>query len=438
MIRTLVVVIPLIFASVLSSGAAPSAPRPFGVATNSFDVRDFGARGDGKTKDTTAVQRALDACAAAGGGTVVVPAGNYLIGSVVIGPSTTLKLEARANLSGSPDITDYPLVRVRWEGEFTRGHRALLSAEKSGGVAILGRGSIFVPPLSVSSLRNPRGPVLIELTETTNVLLDGFSTQYQQLWSIHLLCCSNLTVRNLTIRSINFNGDGIDLDSCDNTTIEHCSIDTGDDAISLKSGRGLEAVRLSRPTQNVLIRDCSLVSSIYAGLSIGSEMSGGIRNVRIEHCLISGRQNGILLKSRDGRGGFIEDVTGEDLLIRHSPTFLAIDLLKKGIQATEPVPGEVAKWALLRGIRFQNIQVDEVAELVTAKDVPPERPVEGLTLNDITGSCGKGITLANMVDVNLAGINVTGFQGPLVATQNVKGSGLDNPSTPAPTPLKSP
>ena len=144
------------------------------------------------------------------------------------------------------------------------------------------------------------------------------------------------------------------------------------------------------------------------------------------------------LSSRDGRGGFIEDVTGEDLLIRHSPTFLAIDLLKKGIQATEPVPGEVAKWALLRGIRFQNIQVDEVAELVTAKDVPPERPVEGLTLNDITGSCGKGITLANMVDVKLAGINVTGFQGPLVATQNVKESGLDNPSTPAPTPLKSP
>jgi polygalacturonase len=101
MIRTLVVVIPLIFASVLSSGAAPSAPRPSGVATNSFDVRDFGARGDGKTKDTTAVQRALDACAAAGGGTVVVPAGNYLIGSVVIGPSTTLKLEARAKTSSS-------------------------------------------------------------------------------------------------------------------------------------------------------------------------------------------------------------------------------------------------------------------------------------------------------------------------------------------------
>ena len=158
--------------------------------------------------------------------------------------------------------------------------------------------------MTLSALRNPRGPALIELTEATDVRLDGFTTQYQRLWSIHLLFCRNLTAKNLIIRSVSYNGDGIDVDSCQNVRIEHCDINTGDDAISLKSGRGLAALRLDRPTEDVVIRDCTLVSSIFAGIGFGSEMSGGIRNVRIEHCTIAGRQNGILFKSRDGRGGF--------------------------------------------------------------------------------------------------------------------------------------
>ena len=146
-------------------------------STNSWNVRDLGAKGDGHTKDTAALQKALDACVSAGGGTVVMPAGNYLIGSIVLGSNTTLKLEARANLTGSPDIDDYPLARVRWEGEFAQGHRALISSEKADHVTITGPGSIFGPPISVSSLRRPRGPVLIELANGTNVVLEGFTTQ---------------------------------------------------------------------------------------------------------------------------------------------------------------------------------------------------------------------------------------------------------------------
>ena len=168
-----------------------------------FNVRDYGAKGDGKTKDTVALQKALDTCAAAGGGTVRLPEGAYLTGSLVLGANTTLRFEPRANLVGSPDIEDYPLVRVRWEGEFRQGHRALISAEKAGNVSIEGPGAIFGPPLTVSRLRDPRGPVLIELTDCTNAVLEGFSTQYQQLWSIHLLFCRNFTARNLIIRTLN-------------------------------------------------------------------------------------------------------------------------------------------------------------------------------------------------------------------------------------------
>jgi len=390
-----------------------------------FNVRDYGAKGDGKTKDTAALQKTLDACAAAGGGIVCVPEGVYLTGSLVVGANTTVRFDPHANLMGSPDIGDYPLVGVRWEGEFRQGHRALISAEGADNVRLEGPGAIFGPPLALSRLRDPRGPLLIELTECTNAVLEGFSTQYQQLWSIHLLFCRNFTASNLTLRSLNANGDGIDVDSCSDVTIERCDINTGDDAIALKSGRGLAAARLGRPTQNVTIRQCILASSTFAALAVGTELSGGIRNVKIEDCTLSGRQNAIFLKSRDGRGGFIENLTGANLVINKSPTFIGIDFLKKGIQASDPVPGEAEKWTRMSHVSFNHIRVSDVAEIVAGSNVSAERPVDGLALTDITGTCERGITLANASDVKLTGIKVTGFQGPLVTTQNVKGQGLD-------------
>jgi polygalacturonase len=422
--------------AVILSGCSLSAAdtNPVAAATAgraSLNVRDFGARADGKSKDTSAFQKALDACATNGGGTVVVPTGNYLIGSIIMGANTTLQLERHADLNGSPDIADYPIIRTRWEGEFAPAHRALISAENAANITIQGSGNIFGPPSSLSRLRNPRGPVLIEFTGCTNVVLDGFSTQYQQLWSIHPLLCRNVTARNLVIRSVNTNGDGLDVDSCSDVLIEHCNIDTGDDAISLKSGRGMEAVRIARPTENVVIRDCTLVSSQFGGIGLGTEMSGGIRNVRIENCFISGHQNGIFIKSRDGRGGYMENITGDNIVINNSPTFLGINLLNKGIQASEPVTGKVEKWANVRNLSFTNIRVENVAQLVAGADIPAEQPLNGLSLANVTGTCARGITLVNSVNVKLAGINVTGFQGPLVTTTNVQGTGLDDSSAPA-------
>ena len=178
-----------LFILILSLWLTPFAFIANIAAKGQFDVRAFGAAGDGKTKDTAAFQKALDACQAAGGGTVSVPDGYYLIGSIVIGENTTLQLEGRANLIGSPDLADYPLVQVRWEGEFAEGHRALISSDKAGHIGLSGRGSIFGPPVSLSHLRDPRGPALIEFSECRDVTLDGFATQYQRLWSIHLVLC---------------------------------------------------------------------------------------------------------------------------------------------------------------------------------------------------------------------------------------------------------
>jgi len=430
--RTLLVCLPVILLASCSTPKviiekkppAPEATVP--VSENGvYNVRAFVAAGDGKTKDTVAFQKALDACAAAGGGTVSVSNGLYVIGSIVIGTNTTLRLEGKASLMGSPDIEDYPLIQVRWEGEFRQGHRALIYAENTAHVGIVGKGFIYGPPISVSHLRDPRGPALIEVSGCDDVTLDGFTTLYQQLWSIHPVLCKNLVARNLTIRTVNANGDGIDIDSCSGVLIEKCNIDTGDDAISLKSGRGLSAAQLARPTENVTIRDCTLASSVYAALGIGTELSGGIRNVRLENCTISGRQNAIYLKSRDGRGGYIENLTGENLIVQNSPTFIGIDFIKKGIQASDPVPGDVEKWTAMRNVTFNNISVHNIADLVLGTAVPPQRPVENLTLTNIKGDCAHGIRLANMTNVVLSGIDVTGYSGELITKSNVTGTGLD-------------
>lgn len=213
-------------------------------------VRAFGAAGDGKHKDTAAFQKALDACDAQGGGTVVVEAGNYLIGSIQLHPHTTLVLQKNAIVTGSPSPDDYPLVPVRFEGAMVQGHRALIYADHADNIAIIGPGSL-IGDNKIGNLRNLRGPVMVELVNCANVELNGFTDRYRRLWSIHLLYCNNVVAQNLTIRSTPTlsNGDGIDVDSSTHVLVENCDIDTGDDSISLKSGRGLmQCGSRGRPT----------------------------------------------------------------------------------------------------------------------------------------------------------------------------------------------
>jgi polygalacturonase len=429
---------PAVFAQSASSRHSTTATRPSAPKV-SLNVRDFGAKGDGNTNDTSAFQTGLDRCAALGGGEVIVPAGDYLIGGIQLRSNTTLRLDAAATLHGTPNIDDYAVTTVRWEGKWIPGHVALIYALDAQNIAVIGAGKIIGNP-ALSGRPRPdaplRHPALIEFIRCNGIHLEGFSTEYKSMWSVHPTSCENITIKNLTIRSTGGNGDGIDIDSCKHVTITGCDIATGDDCISLKSGRGSEAYTMLQTTEDVHISNCTFADSIFACIGIGSETSGGIRDVWIKDCKFTGAKTyAIYIKSRRGRGAFIENIFADGLEVSNcTGGFLRLNMTGSGIQDQDPVPGDEGI-PTARNWRFSNVVVRDVPKLVQATELDPRKPLDELWLTNITGTCKEGIFLAHVRHAVLRDIRVTGFTGALLNTIDVTGKGLESARPfPAPTP----
>jgi len=419
--------------------APKAAPPKVGTGPARLNIRDeaFGAKGDGTTKDTLAIQTALDRCAVLGGGEVLVPAGQYLTGSIQLRSNTLLRLAEGSVLMGSPDMDDYLVTTVRWEGRWIPGHIGLVNAIDAHNVGMAGPGKIAGNealggrPVGAigSGPKSLRHPALVEFIRCDGVFLQGFSTTYARMWNVHPSNCTNVWVEGLTIRSNTGNGDGIDVDSCKHVHISKCDIATGDDCISLKSGRGLEGFTLKQITEDVTIEDCTFSDNIFACIGIGSETSGGIKDVKVRRCKFTGAKTfALYIKSRPGRGAALEDLLFEDLDVSgtYGGGLLRFNLLASGLLGEDPVPG-------LEGIpqgkdfTFRNIRIAPeavVPVLVDGAGVHPNKPLQGLTIENITGPCKKGITLANARAVVIRGVKVTGFDGPLLSTLNVTGVGL--------------
>jgi len=407
-----------------AAGSEPAAARPKIV----LNVRDFGATGDGATKDTAAIQQAIDRCSVFGGGETLVPAGNYLTGSIQLKSNVVLRFEQDATIIGSSDYADYPVTQVRWEGKWIQGHIALIYAIDAEHIGIVGPGKIvgYSPVNGPSNSQiKVRRPALIEPINCNDIHLEGFSTSYHGIWSLHPTCCDNILIKNLVIRSTGGNGDGIDVDSCKHVRIDGCDISTGDDCISLKSGRGSEGYLLHEPTEDVHISNCTFADSLFACIGIGSETSGGIRGVRIEHCKFTGAKTfALYIKSRPGRGAFIEDIVANDLDVSGTQGgLIRFNLLGSGKQDESPVPG-VEGIPTVKNFRFSNIRVTDAPILVDGTSVHPGKPLEGFSLTNVTGTCAKGIYLANVHKAEIKNINVAGFAGPLLNLVNVTGTGL--------------
>lgn len=399
---------------------APAKP------TVTLNVRDYGATGDGTTKDTLAIQLTIERCSVFGGGEVVVPAGDYLTGALVLRSGVTLRIEEGATLNGSTDMSDYPFAQVRWEGHWVKGYIGFISATDAENIGLVGAGKIVGNPQLRG--RNERGtgyrfPALIEFNNCKNVRVEDLYTQQFGMWSTHPVYCENVSFKNVIFKS---GADGIDVDSCKHTVIDGCTFDTADDSISLKSGRGAEGNLIGRVCEDTLITNCTLSDSGFACIGIGSETSAGVRRVRIEHCkFVHARSHAIFIKSREGRGAFVEDISATDLDVSGmGQGFLQITNTNTGKSDGEAsVVGEPGI-PLFRNFRFSNVRVTDVPVLVDATKTDPRKPVDGLTLTNVTGTCKKGIELANVKNVHLSGIEVTGFDGPLLAIADVTGTGL--------------
>ncbi len=254
------------------------------------------------------------------------------------------------------------------------------------------------------------------------VLVQDVFTQGNDMWSTHPVYCEDVTFRNVTVHG---GADGIDVDSCKSVVIDGCEFQTRDDCISLKSGRGLEGNTIGVPCEDVRISNCTFNDAVWACIGIGSETSGGIRNVRVEHCkCVGARTFAIYIKSRPGRGAFIEDIFVDDLDVSGAQGgFLRLNFVDSGLQDSDPVPGEEGI-PTVKNFRFTNIRVKDAPVLVQGTAVDGRKPLDGLVLENIRGTCGKGILLANMRHVEIKDIHVTGFTGPLLSTYQVTGKGV--------------
>ena len=421
-------------ATTASAAPAPIAKAKAPKTDLRLDPRDFGAKGDGTSKDTVALQTALDRCAVLGGGQVVVPAGVYLTGALRMGSNTALVLDEGATLQGSPDLVDYPVVQVRWEGRWTPGYVGLIWAQDAHDVAIAGKGKILgskAIPGRVDKASGLRHPSLLEFVDVGGLSVTDVYTEQNDMWSIHPVYCDDVLFRGVTVKG---GADGIDVDSCRRVVIERCDFDTVDDCISLKSGRGLEGNVIGRPTQDVRISDCVFRDHRWACIGIGSETSGGIRKVLVERCrCLAAYTFAIYIKSRPGRGAFIEDIVMRDLEVSGAQGgFLRLNFLDSGKQDPFPVPG-LEGVPTVRDFTFERIRVSDAPVLVEAVNIHPDKPLDGFVLRNITGTAGKGLSLANMRNVTLANIDVAVAEGPKLAISNVTGRGLAGAATLPPT-----
>ncbi|CAG0936499.1 Polygalacturonase [Thermoflexales bacterium] len=361
-----------------------------------FNVRAYGALGDGQTLDTAAIQAAIDACYQQGGGTVTVSAGNFVTGSIALRDNITLNLEAGAVLLGSEDLNDYPILNGRWEGAEQPTYASLITGTQLQNIAVVGRGTIdgrgaqWWRRFTDKTLEYAR-PRLIAFTNCTNVLIEGITAINSPSWTINPVRCENVTIHRVSIinPADSPNTDGINPDSCRMVRVSNCYVSVGDDCITIKAGVETEDRDKRAPCENVTITNCTMAHG-HGGVVIGSEMSGGVRNVVISNCVFIGTDRGLRFKSRRGRGGVVEDIRISNIVMTDVLCPLTMNLYYAcGAWGDTQVSDKQAQPVTERTPQFRRIHLSHI----TAREVKyaaaflyglAEMPVEDITLSDIS------------------------------------------------------
>lgn len=451
----------------------PQLQRPT-FPNRSWSVADFSAVGNGRTLNTNAIQRAIDTCSQAGGGRVIVPSGRWLTVPIELKSGVDLHLEAGAELVFTDEKKHYfpdPTSPRKGDGKNRLSGQSyapemanaflpkpLISASGCRNIAITGPGKLDGQGLGWWPLHQgwwearqreyPQAvhdhawqgldasgkyerPPMIHPVNCRNVLLEGFTISNGPFWMIHPLACENLIVRKVTVRSAgparnphSPNTDGINPESCKNVLIEDCDIDTGDDSVAIKSGLDEAGRKRGLPSQNIVIRHCRL-----RRIAIGSEMSGGVRNVLIQDCDVSGMSSCIHIKSRRGRGGIVENIWVQDLrsgVCNSAVLQLDMEYWTQYIPAPlEPVSERTPKF---RNIHFKNITSDRPSPTGRAIYLNglPEMPMENLTFENIDIASQGGMVCHNARKITFKKVTLRPQQGPVLALKNCQGISLSD------------
>jgi polygalacturonase len=410
------------------------------------DVKKYGAKGDGTTKDTAAIQRAVDECSAGkGGGTVVLEAGTYVSAPILLKSNVTFELKKDTTLLGSPDHEDYPEIT-----EFkVRGHQALLSSVNAEHVSITGEGVIDGNGASWWHMQRPGGgprpagaggaaasgapaaggagmqrpaerPRLVVFDHSKHVSLTGVTVKNSPFWTVVPYYSDDVVIRNVRITATlpSPNTDAIDPFSSSNVVIDHVYADVGDDNVAIKSGQ-VNSPGPDDPSKNITITDCTFEHG--HGVSIGSEIAGGVQNVRVERVSFKGTDQGVRIKANRDRGNDVSNIVFKDITMDGVKTSILISEYYPKAMPDGPV--EAAPVTRLTP-KFHNIRIENIKSINSpwAGVIVglPESHVTDIELKNVDIQATKGFQVG-YADVKTDGFKVTTTDGSKAITLGADG-----------------
>ena len=448
------------------------------------DIRDFGAKADGETLNTEAINNAIKAVSEKGGGKVVIPEGLWLTGPVVLQNNVNLHVEKNALVLFSGDADLYPLVRTSFEGlDMLRCHSPIsaMNAEniaitghgvldgsgdswrpvkrnkmtdgqwksllKSGGV-VDESGKVWYPnegALKASILTGSKEkreisdsewegmkrwlrPVLLSIVKSKRVLLEGVTFRNSPSWCLHPLSCEDLTLNGVKVFNpwYSQNGDALDVESCKNVVVTNSLFDAGDDAICIKSGKDADGRRRGEPCENVLVKNNTVLHG-HGGFVVGSEMSGGVRNVYVADCTFIGTDVGLRFKSTRGRGGVVENVYVDNINMINIPGDALIADLYYAVKDAPgaPVPAVTEETPSFKNIHISNISCKGAGRAMFLNGLP-EMPIENFSVRNMRiTDAQKGAFINKVAGVTLENIEIETADNTYLQVENTTNITID-------------